>query len=111
MLTGQLPYGEAFERARSREQLARLTYRPASSLNPLVPPWLDAALERAVRLDPEQRYPELSEWLHDLEHPNPAYVRAGGLKLDDRAEVRRWQAVAASLAVALVATLWAWLGR
>jgi hypothetical protein len=80
MLTGSLPYGEAFERVRTREQFARLRYRSASALNPLVPTWLDGALERAVQLEPERRYAELAEWLHDLEHTQPgvsARRRAG----------------------------------
>ena len=109
MLTGSLPYGEAFERVRTREQFARLRYVSASSLTALVPTWLDGALERAVQLEPEQRYAELSEWLHDLEHPNPAYVRTGALGLGERSAVRRWQAVSAVLAGALLLTLWMWL--
>ncbi len=115
MLTGRLPYGEAFENARTHEQFGKLRYKSASSLNPLVPPWLDGALERAVQLEPARRYAELSEWLHDLEHPNPAYLRAGALGLadgdGDAAAGRRWRTVSAVLAVAWLLTLWAWLLR
>jgi len=116
MLTGRLPYGEAFADARTREQFAKLRYRSASSLNPLVPTWLDRALERAVQLEPERRYAELSEWLHDLEHPNPAYLRPGALGLGDAdgdaaAAARRWRTLSAVLAAAWLLTLWAWLGR
>jgi serine/threonine protein phosphatase PrpC len=111
MLTGQLPYGEAFERARTREHFAKLRYRSASTTNPLVPAWLDGALERAVQLDPARRYPELSEWLHDLEHPNPSFEHKATFELDERSVVRRWQAVSAVLAAALLLALWALLGR
>src|SRR5690606_24273713 len=70
MLTGDLPYGPAAARARTPAAQRKLRYRPAAELNPAVPDWIDAALARAVALDPARRYAELSEFTYDLAHPN-----------------------------------------
>jgi serine/threonine protein kinase len=111
MLTGKHPYGEAYETATTREQFGRLRYRSASTLNALVPPWLDGAIERAVQLEPDQRHAELADLLHDLEHPNPRYIRQGPLGLRERAAVRPWQALSALLAFGWLLTLFEWLVR
>lgn len=68
---GQFPYGEEanFSRARS------LHYVPASRYNPAIPVWLDGCLQKAVALDAQQRYPSLSEFLYDFEHPNAQFQR------------------------------------
>ena len=42
--------------------------------NPLVPYWLDKALEKALHMNPDHRYEALSEWLQDLKHPNPDWL-------------------------------------
>ncbi len=47
--------------------------KPASSINALVPPWLDALILRACAIDPEQRYGHFSELVFDL--ANPRQVR------------------------------------
>jgi serine/threonine protein kinase len=75
LLTGRLPYGEAAESARTRADFNALRYVPASSINPHVPVWADAALEKAVAIEARDRYQELSEFLYDLEHPNPEFLR------------------------------------
>lgn len=75
MLTGKLPYGAGVARARTKSQMNRLSYTPALNENADVAAWMDGALQRAVSLSPHKRYEQLSEFLHDLRHPNPAYLR------------------------------------
>ncbi len=70
LLTGHYPYGEQYVAARTPLQFRKLRYTSACSHNPHVPLWLDAALARALSFNPEHRYPELSEFLIDLERPN-----------------------------------------
>ena len=87
MLTGALPYGGAL----SQRHLRRVQYRPAGQLNPAVPPWVDAVLKKAVHLDPARRYGLLSEFIHDLEHPNPSLLQTPSRPLLERNPVAFWR--------------------
>lgn len=75
MLTGAHPYGSGFLQA---AELTRARYVPASSLNPDIPAWMDAALKRAVMIQPSQRYEALSEFMVDLTKPNGDFVQKKG---------------------------------
>ena len=109
MLTGKLPYGDDFDKAQGWNKMLALRYQPAYQINPLVPVWMDGALRKIVHVDRSKRYAELSEWMHDLEHPNPEYTQQRFLPLIDREPIRFWKSVSAMLALSLVAVLWAWL--
>ena len=74
MLTGRLPYGAAVPQARTHKAQRRLRYRSARLDLPAIPAWIDGALEMAVRVDPERRYAELSEFTHDLRWPNGEFA-------------------------------------
>ena len=74
MLTGRLPYGAAVPQARTHKAQRRLRYRSARLDLPAIPAWIDGALEMAVRVDPERRYAELSEFTHDLRCPNGEFA-------------------------------------
>jgi protein phosphatase len=39
-----------------------------------VPIWVDGAIHKACHLDDKSRYEALSEFLFDLEHPNPTFL-------------------------------------
>jgi serine/threonine protein phosphatase PrpC len=99
MLTGELPYGTGVSQARTRAQQRRLRYRPATHEQRDTPAWVDGALARAVSIDPAQRYAELSEFVHDLRHPNPE-LTARARPLLERRPLLFWQVL--SLALALV---------
>jgi serine/threonine protein kinase len=73
MLTGKLPYGGPLN-ARS---LRRAEYIPARHINPEIPAWVDGALEKAVQLNPAQRYEVMSEFITDLATPNPSLIKEG----------------------------------
>ncbi|MCB2050921.1 MAG: bifunctional protein-serine/threonine kinase/phosphatase [Novosphingobium sp.] len=105
MLTGALPYGPRVSAARTAAAQRRLRYIPAAELNPAVPPWMDAALARAVAVDPAKRYGELSEFIYDLSHPNRALFTPEERPLLMRGSVGFWQAVAAALAIALAVSV------
>lgn len=101
LLTGALPYGTAVAGATSPAAQRRLRYRPAAELNPDVPGWVDAALARAVAIDPARRYDELSEFTYDLAHPNAALTQFAPKPLLERGTDRHWRITALLLAVAL----------
>jgi len=91
MLTGELPYGKK-ELTPRRLKTAR--YIPAVQFNPDVPVWLDRALEKATAIARNRRYTLLSEFIHDLEHPNPAFVSRGAEPLIERNPLLVWKGIA-----------------
>ncbi|MCW5690972.1 MAG: bifunctional protein-serine/threonine kinase/phosphatase [Pseudolabrys sp.] len=105
MLTGRLPYGADSARVRTASQARKLTYRPATAVNPEVPAWVDGAMRRAVHPDPNRRYEALSEFVFDLRHPGAANIEAGPAPLLDRNPLLVWQASCAILAAALLLLL------
>ncbi|KEF29936.1 Serine/threonine protein kinase [Marinobacter nitratireducens] len=107
MLTGHLPYTCAPKPSVRR----KLHYRSARSINPDLPKWLDACLGKAVALRPQDRYPALSEFLHDLEHPNPKLLPTSTGPLVERISIDSWRilAILSLLANALL-VLWVLAG-
>ena len=105
MLTGELPYGAQLARARTRSQFSKLRYRPASDANRDIPPWMEAALRRAVQLDPAKRYDSLSEFVFDLRHPNPNYATASAPPLIERNPNLFWKCTTAILAIIVIILL------
>jgi serine/threonine protein phosphatase PrpC len=79
-----------------------------SNLRPDLPGWLEAALARAIALDPAERFGDAVEFAVEME-AGPTRAPADEKRprtLYERAPVRFWQGVAALLALAL---LWALL--
>jgi serine/threonine protein phosphatase PrpC len=99
LLTGALPYGTKLPSVAAGSRAPR--YIPASSINPDVPEWMDAAIAKAVAIDPAERYAELSEFTYDLAHPNHALAAVEPLPLLLRGSAAFWRNVAALLALAL----------
>ncbi len=108
MLTGKLPFADRYQKAMSLRDFSCLRYEPAYIHNPHVPVWLDGALQRALSLSADLRYPSLSEFLYDLARPNPAYLGHQGRPLAERNPVLFWQGVSALLLVAQLVTLYWW---
>lgn len=101
LLTGALPYGSKLPSVVAQSNGRMPRYIPASSLNPDVPDWMDAAIAKAVHPDPRQRYEELSEFTYDLANPNPALAAPEPLPLLYRGGAGFWRGLCAILAVAL----------
>lgn len=97
LLTGAHPFGDGWAQARTLPALQRLRYRSACGHNPHVPLWLDAALCKALALDPEARYESLSEFLADLRQPNPDLVPVGARPWLLRDPVRSWRLLALAM--------------
>ncbi len=64
-VTGRLPHGEIepFQTPQWR------AVKPPSSHNPIIPPWLDAIILRALAREPRERYGAYSEMKYDFECP------------------------------------------
>lgn len=95
MLTGKHPYGTGYADATSLQQFRRLAYIPARRHNPLVPAWMDRAIEKALNLTPGARYEALSEWLRDLKRPNPDWLLPAERPLLERDPLKAWKILAA----------------
>ncbi len=91
MLTGRLPYGADIAKARTKSQQKKLKYRSALDDNSEIPAWIDGVLRKAVHPDPYQRYEALSEYVHDLRHPNAAFLKTSPTPLIERNPLLFWK--------------------
>ena len=96
MLTGKLPYGSTYGKIMDLKSFQRLKYISAMKHNPLVPYWLDKALEKALAIHPNSRYEALSEWLQDLKRPNPNWLSPRSQPLLERHPDKVWKILAVS---------------
>ena len=101
--TGEFPYGNAD--AVSPPRRSRPT--PLSALRPDLPAWLEAALARAVAVDPAERFHDMIEFAMEMEtgpEGAPLPVRRPRT-LYERNPLPFWQGAAALLALALLLSL------
>lgn len=75
MLTGELPYGDKLTHKINWRTLNKIKYTSAIQYNPMIPLWLDGALEKAVKSDYRMRYDTFSEFFFDLTHPNAMLMK------------------------------------
>jgi serine/threonine protein phosphatase PrpC len=111
MLCGRLPYGTDVAGTRTRAQQAGLRYRSVLGDDSAIPAWIDEVLRRAVHPLPGKRHAELSEFVHDLRHPNPQLTGRSATPLIERDRVLFWKLTSAVLALALAAMLFLHFGR
>ena len=93
MMTGHLPYGDQLTREINWRTLNKITYQSAIRYNPMIPLWMDGAIEKACKLDIKQRYDTFSEFLFDLKNPNPKFTHRSVPLLERHSSVL-WQALA-----------------
>jgi len=105
MLTGKLPYGANYANATDLHSFQKLKYISAMQHNPLVPYWLDKALEKALSIYPNARYEALSEWYQDLKHPNPQWLTQRQRPLIERHPEKLWKFLAVSGWLCAIAVL------
>jgi len=106
MLSGKLPYGEAYGKCRHWQEFSKLSYQPVWRHNAMVPEWMDSALKKALSIHPDARYASLSEFIYDLKHPNTELMSRKGLSLHQRNPLLFWQVLAV---LSLLANLFSWL--
>jgi serine/threonine protein kinase len=109
LFCGKLPYGEKIEECQTAFEYDRLRYLSASDANPVIPMWFDRTLQRGVSFDLEQRYNNIPEFIHDLKHPNPNYLRDDPKVKKNKSQVLFWQLLSGFwiLMLALVVALFA----
>ncbi|VAW71899.1 Serine/threonine protein kinase [hydrothermal vent metagenome] len=98
MLTGHVPYGDQSEKNVDWRSISKIRYISSLKHNPMIPLWLDGALEKAVKIDHRVRYDSLSEYFHDLTHPNESFMK-NNLPLAEKDPLIFWQSISAALVV------------
>lgn len=88
MLTGSLPYGGPL----SARTIKRVRYNSARLSNQGIPAWIDNALEKAVQINPAQRYQAMSEFMTDLLSPNPTLAK-NSQPLLEKNPLRFWRSL------------------
>lgn len=105
LLSGRLPYGAEVARCKTAAEQKRLKYLSLRQSRHDVPNWVDGAIRKAVHPNPERRYEAISEFLHDLRHPNRAFLTDKAPPLIERDPVRFWKSLALLLFVLLLTSL------
>jgi len=105
MLTGEPPFAGKLEECRTSKAYLKTKYIPCFDINPLIPIWIDGAVKKGLRFSPEQRYEDVSEFLHELQKPNPKYKKDQGDALLQANPLLFWQALSGLLFVALCVSL------
>jgi serine/threonine protein phosphatase PrpC len=101
--TGEFPYGNPDATSPPRRDRPK----PLSALRPDLPAWLEAAIGRAIAINPAQRFRDMIEFAVEME-AGPARAPIATRRprtLYERNPVRFWQGVAALLALALLVSL------
>ena len=105
MLTGALPYGVGMPGAKSCAEQRRLAYTPAHTHDASIPDWVDAALGKALQADPARRHGDVAEFIHDLHHPNPAFLARRRPALVERDPLVFWKGLSFALLLLLLGDL------
>jgi serine/threonine protein phosphatase PrpC/predicted Ser/Thr protein kinase len=102
MLSGRLPYGTQVAKATTRAAQRRLVYRPVLDDERTIPAWFDDTIRKAVHPNPYKRYDEISEFVHDLRHPNPVFLNKSQPPLLERNPILFWKGLSAILFLIIV---------
>ena len=105
MLSGKLPYGIHVAKATTKNAQRKLKYASLYTENSDIPLWVDETLRKAVHPDPYKRYSELSEFMYDLRHPNPKYLKKVQPPLLERNPIAFWQIISLIQAIIIVSLL------
>jgi serine/threonine protein phosphatase PrpC len=95
MLTAKLPYGKPL----SAPNISKARYTSAKHYFPEVPAWVDAALAKAVSINPDKRYKQMSEFVHDLANPNPEFLDTVPIPLIKRNPLAFWRGLSFIMAL------------
>ena len=105
MLTGEPPFSGKLEECRTQQAYIKTKYIPSYEINPLVPVWIDGAIKKALRFDPNRRYGDVSEFIHELTTPNPKYKKYHSGPILVKNPLLFWQLSTLVLFIALLASL------
>lgn len=102
MLSGRLPYGTEVAKATTRAAHRKLKYRTVLDDARAIPAWVDEAIKKAVHPNPYRRYDEISEFIHDLRHPNRQFINKTRPPLIERSPVLFWKGLSLVLFIIII---------
>ncbi len=105
MLSGKFPYGTMIAKARTVSAQKKLKYQTVLDDEREIPAWIDLTLRKALHCNPYKRYGELSEFIYELRHPNPKFIRKSRPPLVDRNPILFWKSLSAILFIAVIGLL------
>jgi serine/threonine protein kinase len=105
MLSGRLPYGAEVAKCHSAAEQKKLKYRSLLESRAELPVWVDGAIKKAVHINPERRYAEISEFIYDLRHPNRVFQTTGSPPRIQRNPLVFWKTLALVLALIVMLLL------
>jgi len=93
LLSGHLPYGKEL----TAKNMFKVNYISIKQYNPEIPVWVDKALEKAVNINPEQRFARLSEFIVSLNNPKSRLINNDYVPLIQSNPIRVWKIISAIL--------------
>lgn len=87
LLTGQLPYGKEL----TAKNILKVNYVSAKHYSPEIPVWVDKAIEKAVTINPDNRFNTLSEFIYALNNADSRLINNDYVPLIKRNPIRVWQ--------------------
>ncbi|QSX32365.1 bifunctional protein-serine/threonine kinase/phosphatase [Shewanella avicenniae] len=109
MLTGKLPFYGKLAECRTAKDFAALKYQPISDLAPEVPSWMDAAVRRALSINPADRYADTHEFFTALSTPARVAVSGQFVPLLQREPLKFFKVVCGIQSLVIIALLLALL--
>ncbi|GAA5443471.1 serine/threonine-protein kinase PknD [Microbulbifer sp. NBRC 101763] len=95
LLTGKYPYPERLGNYHYHlKSYSQMQFTRASRYRDDIPHWIDGALHKACAADPKKRYIALSEFIQDLQVPNPEFKLPNKRPLLERNPLLCWQLLA-----------------
>jgi serine/threonine protein phosphatase PrpC len=101
MLTSKLPFSGKLAECNNKKAYLKTHYTASYELNTLVPVWLDGTIKKGLSFEPNNRHGDVSEFLYEIEHPNPKYKKTYNTALLDSNSSLPWQFLSAVLFIGL----------
>jgi len=101
LLTGRIPYGKPL----SSKNMRKLNYIPVKQFRPEIPFWVDKAIQKSVSINPEQRFPILSEFVFALNAPTK-FSQQEHIPLIQSNPVRFWKGLSMILLISNILLLY-----
>ena len=103
MLSGKFPYGVNVAKSLTAKEQKKLKYASLyDDKDKKIPLWVDEALRKALAINPNDRYAELSEFIYDLRNPNEKFLRKTRPALIQRNPLIFWQSLSFILGLIVV---------
>ena len=102
LLTGQLPYGKEL----TAKNILKVNYISAKRYNSEIPVWVDKALEKAVTINPDNRFNTLSEFIYALNNADSRLINNDYVPLIKRNPIKVWQVISAVLFIINISLLY-----